>query len=1032
MSLLTVTTVQLQNKGDNVKSSEFFSVSQGFYAQTSPPDVGNGNVVNFGIETLDTGSSYTITFTNNSGPTWFIGGSYAGAFASGSYSDGDLFAIYANPQEVVFTQNGTVIQKYPDADLNNIVPSLGSAYKMSLLYAFKNGGGAINFPKSIFYPAGSRGTQGRTFTTLQVASGSASITTPTAFTLTANGDSVTTQESLAAIQGIYLQTRLPELQNIGDSVTIGFKGTSGTADFFLVYTKDTNVGVEAGTDYTISVISYGGSPQPIGYSGRTYPGNVWSLYLDHKVLIVSLEGSPFGDPFLYVTDYDTQYQYSATFTTSSSTTPVAYKDVMFYPTGSPGKDGASTVTFNAFPNNYRVLTPNSVRLVKSGNNNTFTNESFDGNTEGIYCQFVVPQITGAGESITVQIQDIVTLTPYYGIQFDMNGFTCVSSQSFLTNGNYTTTAYNGLIFSIYSDGTTVYLYNNGVEIASAPYGSGTYFMNIIAVGATVNENEPGVLYFSQPYDITNIRFYPTGKLGLQGATGPQGIPGTAGGLVLYLNAPTETINSNTYYQLDNALSSSQQTYSATISANSSGTLTRRFIVTSGNTPAVIPGGLWDLNVWAYDSATAGIQMYFMVKVITNLGGAVSTLLASSNVVNINGTTSAEYILSGYIPTTAIATGNRVVVEIYANNTNGAGHNLTYQWGFSTTPSHIHTSISIAITGAPGATGAGGALGYYGNFLNSVSQTFTANTNTAFLLNGNVESNGVSIDPGVASRVVVANAGTYNFQFSAQLYAGSGATNFIIWYRINGTDIAQSATDIYLKNNEYAVASWNFVQTMTAGQYFQLMGLAVSNSISVQALSAVTGPPAYPAIPSVILTVTQVMYTQIGPSGPTGPSGPSGPSGVSGVSGPSGPSGPSGVSGVSGPSGPSGPSGVSGVSGPSGVSGVSGPVGPVASSISTSSITGTSLTSGTTPAISTSTYGTYYYLTNSGFNALTLPTTTAGSTVGSYWVLRNNTSTYLSIAVTNNANITTPLVIPPSNATTIVVTTASSSPAYTLF
>jgi len=707
MSLLTATTVVLTNQGEIVESSDYFSVSQGFYAQTSPPDVGNGNIVNFGIETSDTGLSYTISFTNSSGPKWFIGGSYAGAFASGSYSDGDLFAIYANPQEVVFTQNGTVIRKYPDADSKNSLPSLGTAYKMSLLYAFKNGGGSLSFPKSIFYPAGSRGTQGRTFTTLQVQTGSASIVTPTAFTLTANGDSVTTQESLAMIQGIYLQTRLPELQNIGDSVTFGFKGTSGIADFYLVYTKDTNVGVEVGTDYTISLIAYGGSPQPIGL-GRTYPGNIWSLYVDYKVLIVSLDGSPFGDPTSYITDHDSQYQYSATLTTSSSTTLVSFKDVMFYPTGSPGKDGASTATFNAYPNNYRVLTPNSVRLVKSGNGNTFTNESFDGNTEGIYCQFVVPPIQAEGETITVQIQDTVANTPYYGVQFDMNGFTCVSSQTFITNGNYTTTPY-GLIFSIYSDGTTLYFYNNGVKIASAPYSSGVYRMNIIAVGATVNETEPGILYFSQPYDITNIRFYPTGKLG---PSGPSGVSGVSG------------------------------------------------------------------------------------------------------------------------------------------------------------PS-----------GRSGPSGPSGVSGV---------------------------------------------------------------------------------------------------------------------------------------------------------SGPSGPSGPSGVSGVSGVSGPSGPSGPSGVSNVSGPSGPSGVSGVSGPSGPSGVSGVSGPVGPVATSISTSNVTGTSLTSGTSPAISTSTYGTYYYITNSGFNALTLPTTTAGSTVGSYWVLRNNTSTYLSITVTNTANVSTPLVIPPSNSATIVVTTASSSPAYVLF
>jgi len=520
MSLLDSTTVILSNPYEAVNATDSFSVAQGLYAQTSVPNVGAGNVVTFGIVSDAAGTipgpDYTMSFTNSSGLKWFFGGSLAGAPSGqyGTYTAGDVFAVYANPQEVVFTQNANVIQKYPSENTRNVLPPLGSSYKLFLLLAYVQTSGTLTFPKTMFYPAGSRGSQGQTFTTLQVRSGSSSIVTPTAFTLTASGDEMTTQESLAAIQGIYLQTRLPELQNIGDSVTIGFKGPTGTADFYLVYTKDTNVGPEVDTDYTISLVAYGGSPQPIGYSGRTYAGNVWSLYLDHKVLIVSLNGTPFSlAGGGYVTNYDPQYQYSATYSTSSSTNPVNFIDVMFYPTGSPGKDGASTVTFNAYPNNYRVLTPNSVRLVTSGTNNTFTNESFNGDTSGIYCQFLVPQITGEGESITVLIQDVSTTYNYYGIQFDMNGYTCVSSTGFVSNGDYTTTAYNGFIFSIYSDGTTVYFYSNGVEKASATYGSGIYLMNINGVGTIVNNADPGVLYFLNPYDITNILMYPTGKKG---------------------------------------------------------------------------------------------------------------------------------------------------------------------------------------------------------------------------------------------------------------------------------------------------------------------------------------------------------------------------------------------------------------------------------------------------------------------------------------------------------------------------------------
>jgi len=84
------------------------------------------------------------------------------------------------------------------------------------------------------------------------------------------------------------------------------------------------------------------------------------------------------------------------------------------------------------------------------------------------------------------------------------------------------------------------------------------------------------------------------------------------------------------------------------------------------------------------------------------------------------------------------------------------------------------------------------------------------------------------------------------------------------------------------------------------------------------------------------------------------------------------------------------------------------------------VANTTLTNLTSPAISTSTYGTYYYITNSGFTGLTLPATLpAAGDAGAFWVLRNNTSSYLSVSVTNPSNLSSPLVIPPSNAVTIV-------------
>lgn len=98
------------------------------------------------------------------------------------------------------------------------------------------------------------------------------------------------------------------------------------------------------------------------------------------------------------------------------------------------------------------------------------------------------------------------------------------------------------------------------------------------------------------------------------------------------------------------------------------------------------------------------------------------------------------------------------------------------------------------------------------------------------------------------------------------------------------------------------------------------------------------------------------------------------------------------------------------------------------------VTGTSLTSATSPAITNSTYGAYYYITNSGFANLTLPNITSTTDTGAFYVLRNNTSSYLSVSLTGASGLpaaslpSSPLVIPPSNSVTLVWTGS----AYVLF
>lgn len=145
--------------------------------------------------------------------------------------------------------------------------------------------------------------------------------------------------------------------------------------------------------------------------------------------------------------------------------------------------------------------------------------------------------------------------------------------------------------------------------------------------------------------------------------------------------------------------------------------------------------------------------------------------------------------------------------------------------------------------------------YYGSFYDTTTQTATAiNTAYGMTFNTTAESNGVSVGS-PTSRIVVANAGVYNIQFSAQLDKTAAAVgNVYIWLRLNGADVAQSAGKIALQGSTAeTVTAWNYVLTLAAGDYIELMWSTDDTNCQIIANGAV--PPS-PAIPSVILTVVQ--------------------------------------------------------------------------------------------------------------------------------------------------------------------------------
>ena len=146
--------------------------------------------------------------------------------------------------------------------------------------------------------------------------------------------------------------------------------------------------------------------------------------------------------------------------------------------------------------------------------------------------------------------------------------------------------------------------------------------------------------------------------------------------------------------------------------------------------------------------------------------------------------------------------------------------------------------------------------YYGVFAKTSDQTpAVINTAYAVTFDSTRISNGVVIGT-PTSRIVVPQSGLYQIQATIQLGSGSSsAKNVWVWYRKNGTDIANSARIVTLDiNNGYIPVSVNEPISLGTNDYIELMFAADSTSVTIDAVASTAFAPAAPA---VVLEVTQI-------------------------------------------------------------------------------------------------------------------------------------------------------------------------------
>ena len=138
----------------------------------------------------------------------------------------------------------------------------------------------------------------------------------------------------------------------------------------------------------------------------------------------------------------------------------------------------------------------------------------------------------------------------------------------------------------------------------------------------------------------------------------------------------------------------------------------------------------------------------------------------------------------------------------------------------------------------------------------VDQTGNVSAATAVTFNTDLTGTGISV---VAStQVTFTAAGTYALAPSIQFKnTDTNDHDATIWFRKNGTNIANSATIVNIPkaaDGGAAIFSLSFFDTVTAGQYIEIMWLPEDIAVTVDFIAA--GAIA-PGVPSIICPVTRI-------------------------------------------------------------------------------------------------------------------------------------------------------------------------------
>lgn len=386
-------------------------------------------------------------------------------------------------------------------------------------------------------------------------------------------------------------------------------------------------------------------------------------------------------------------------------------------------------------------------------------------------------------------------------------------------------------------------------------------------------------FYLQIQNLQGFQGSGVGATGVQGSTGFQGLQGAVAP-----PSPTYGLTLSSTSYTTNAVANTPQPITWSTVANPYSTTTlNEWNWVSGNALTCPASGWYAYNVWLPYTSTVGVNTFYMdvngqrtygssnekVKYVGNTGDASANSFAGLAYLDVGDSVSFGIVSDQVSSSIDISISNPLYLQIQSVL---GGASFASSQGVQGTEG---VQGLQGVQGLRGTQGAGGALGYYGSFEDTTDQVITSITD-AYIINigSTIEANGVSIVDG--TKLTFEFEGTYNVQYSIQFdnVDTNEQHDAEVWFRKNGVDLPNSGSIFGVPRthsgiNGHAIGAINYVITLNAGDYLELVWRADDTDVSIQSSPGATDP-VRPGVPGVILTATQVMYTQTGAQGPTGP------------------------------------------------------------------------------------------------------------------------------------------------------------------